>query len=218
MDPPPPRFDSPLRAVSGTTKQLQHTKHLQRPAQQRQQQQQQTTQRRQQQQQHTQRRGSSSRSRPPSASSSSSSRRPGACRAPSAAAPSAAAAAAAPQHQQQQHQQQTTGSPASFRSPPLASSMPSTWICLGLWFVARLSQANSATTTRLFGCGFLPLESRQEELCKELGLLKLQAGQRPSEGVRVGIRIHVVHQVEWWFQTICCFVVQPLLGMIEPTD
>ena len=97
--PPPPRFDSPLRAVSGTTKQLQHTKHLQRPAQQRQQQQhqqqQQTTQR-QQQQQHTQRRGSSSRSRPPSASSSSSSRRPGACRAPSAAAPSAAAAAAAP--------------------------------------------------------------------------------------------------------------------------
>ena len=79
--PPPPRFDSPLRAVSGTTKQLQHTKHLQRPAQQR--------------QQHTQRRGSSSRSRPPSASSSSS-RRPGACRAPSAAAPSAAAAAAAP--------------------------------------------------------------------------------------------------------------------------
>ena len=88
MDPPPPhpppRFDSPLRAVSGTTKQLQHTKHLQRPAQQQQQQhqqQQQTTQRRQQ-QQHTQRRGSSSRSRPPSASSSSSSsRRPGACRA-----------------------------------------------------------------------------------------------------------------------------------------
>ena len=54
MDPPPPRFDSPLRAVSGTTKQLQHTKHLQRPAQQRQQQQQQQTTQRQQQQQHQQ--------------------------------------------------------------------------------------------------------------------------------------------------------------------
>ena len=88
---------------------------------------------------------------------------------------------------------------------------------LGLWFVARLSHQLS-NHHQLFGCGFLPLESRQEELCKELGLLKLQAGQRPSEGVRVGIRIHVVHQVEWWFQTICCFVVQPLLGMIEPTD
>ncbi|CAK9105957.1 unnamed protein product [Durusdinium trenchii] len=81
------RFDSPLRAVSGTTKQLQHTKHLQSTTKQLQQ----TT--KEQQQQHTQRRSSSSRSRPPSASSSS--RRPGACRAPSAAAPSAAAAAAA---------------------------------------------------------------------------------------------------------------------------
>ena len=59
MDPPPPRFDSPLRAVSGTTKQLQHTKHLQSTTKQLQQ----TT--KEQQQQHTQRRSSSS--RPPEA-------------------------------------------------------------------------------------------------------------------------------------------------------
>ena len=114
MDPPPPRFDSPLRAVSGTTKQLQHTKHLQRPAQ-HQQQQQQTTQRRpQQQQQHTQRRGSSSRSRPPSAAAAADDPAP---------AEHPAQQRPAQQHQQQQHQQQTTGSPASFRSPPFASSL-----------------------------------------------------------------------------------------------
>ena len=116
MDPPPPRFDSPLRAVSATTKQLQHTKHLQRPAQQRQQrqqhqQQQQTTQRRQQQRQ------------PNAAAAAAAADHP----APAAAAAAAAADDPAPaeqqQHQQQQHQQQTTGSPASFRSPPLASSL-----------------------------------------------------------------------------------------------
>ena len=99
LSPPPPRFDSPLRAVSGTTKQLQHTKHLQRPAAAaaaaaaapaaaadhpaaaaaaaaayptpRQQQPQQTTQRQQQQQQQTTRRLQSS-----SSSSSTSSRPP----------------------------------------------------------------------------------------------------------------------------------------------
>ena len=64
--------------MSGTTKQLQHTKHLQSTTKQLQQ----TTKEQQQQKQQTQ-------------SSSSSSRRPGASRAPSAAAPSAAAAAAA---------------------------------------------------------------------------------------------------------------------------
>ena len=81
--------------MSGTTKQLQHTKHLQSTTKQLQQ----TTKEQQQQKQQTQSSSSSSSSssRPPSASSSSSSssRRPGASRAPSAAAPSAAAAAAA---------------------------------------------------------------------------------------------------------------------------
>ena len=80
----------------------------------------------------------SSSSRPPSGGSSSGSSIPNAAAAAAAAdhpAPAAAAAddpapAEQQQHQQQQHQQQTTGSPASFRSPPLASSdkvIVSTW-------------------------------------------------------------------------------------------